>query len=156
VARGPITVEATAATATPPVATPIPASSLGAKVVYLASLQAGKPYVFGAEGPNAFDCSGLVQYVYKQLGRSIPRTTNEQYAVAQKIPQSAKQPGDLIFFGTPRSIYHMGIYAGNGRIWAAPRSGQAVHLQTLWTTNYLVGRIACQERRHACQERRHA
>ncbi len=116
-------------------------SSFGAKVVYLASKQAGKPYVWGAQGPRAFDCSGLVHYVYKQLGRSIPRVANAQYAASQKIPQSARQPGDLIFFGRPGSIHHVGIYAGNGMMWAAPHTGAVIRLQKVYTSSYLVGRI---------------
>jgi peptidoglycan DL-endopeptidase CwlO len=138
--RAPITTQATAA-APAAAPAPAPASSLGERAVYLASLQAGKPYVWGGSGPYNFDCSGLVQYVFKQLGRSLPRTTNEQYAAVTKVPQAAKQPGDLIFFGTPGDIYHMGIYAGNNQIWAAPSSGNVVKLQTLWTTSYLVGRV---------------
>jgi peptidoglycan DL-endopeptidase CwlO len=125
------------AAATPPAAT----SSVGSRAVYLASLQAGKPYVWGGSGPYNFDCSGLVQYVFKQLGRTLPRTTNEQYAAVTKVSQDARQPGDLIFFGVPGGIYHMGIYAGNNQIWAAPSSGNVVQLQTLWTTSYLVGRV---------------
>ncbi|WP_242605866.1 C40 family peptidase [Frankia sp. Cppng1_Ct_nod] len=129
------------ATATDPAGSSASASSLGAKIVYLASKQAGKPYMWGAQGPNAFDCSGLVQYVYKQLGRNIPRVTDAQYAAAQKVSQGAKQPGDLIFFGSPGNIYHVGIYAGNDMIWAAPHSGTVVRLQKIYSSHYLVGRI---------------
>ncbi len=132
---------ATGAVSAQPVSFSTSSSSFGAKVVYLASKQAGKPYVWGAEGPRAFDCSGLVRYVYKQLGRSIPRVSNAQYGASQKIPKSAKQPGDLIFFGRPGSIHHVGIYAGNGMMWAAPHSGAVVRLQKVYTNNYLVGRI---------------
>ncbi|MGF7235836.1 MAG: C40 family peptidase [Frankia sp.] len=136
-ARAPLAMTPPAGTTTAPAAT----SSLGARAVYLASLQAGKPYVWGAAGPYSFDCSGLVQYVFKQLGRTLPRTTNEQYAAVTKVSQDARQPGDLIFFGSPGNLYHMGIYAGNNQIWAAPSSGNVVRLQTLWTTSYLVGRV---------------
>lgn len=80
--------------------TPAPApSGIGARAVWLASQQAGKPYVWGAEGPYAFDCSGLTQYVYKQLGRLLPRTAQDQYSATQRVSQFQKQPGDLIFFG---------------------------------------------------------
>ncbi|WP_370652677.1 C40 family peptidase [Frankia sp. Cj5] len=117
------------------------AGSLGEKVVYLASKQAGKPYAWGAQGPNSFDCSGLVQYIYKQLGRSVPRVTDAQYAASRKISQDAKQPGDLIFFGQPGNIYHVGIYAGNEMMWAAPHSGTVVRLQKIYSASYLVGRL---------------
>jgi cell wall-associated NlpC family hydrolase len=116
-------------------------SSLGARAVYLASLQAGKPYVYGAEGPYSFDCSGLVQYVFKQLGKSLPRTAQEQYNATTRISQYNKQPGDLIFLGSPGSIYHVGIYAGGGQMWVAPHTGDVVSLRTIWTTSYSVGRV---------------
>lgn len=116
-------------------------SSVGSKAVYLTSLQKGKPYVWGATGPNAFDCSGLTQYVYKQLGRWLPRTTDQQYAATVHVARSAKQPGDLIFFGAPGGMYHMGIYAGNGYLWHAPETGRTVELDPLWTSNYYVGRV---------------
>lgn len=116
-------------------------SSLGERAVYLASLQAGKPYVYGGAGPYNFDCSGLVQYVFKQLGRSLPRTAEEQYEATTRISQSAAQPGDLIFFGDPGNVYHVGIYAGNNQMWAAPHSGANVELETIWTTSYSVGRV---------------
>ncbi|SNQ45551.1 putative NLP/P60 family protein (secreted protein) (Partial match) [Frankia canadensis] len=121
--------------------TVIPGSSIGDKAVYLASLNKGKPYVWGAEGPYSFDCSGLVQYVFKQLGRSLPRTAQGQYNVSTKVPQSGKQPGDLIFYGTPGNIYHVGIYAGNGYMWAAPQTGGVVSLRPIYSSTYKVGRI---------------
>jgi cell wall-associated NlpC family hydrolase len=124
------------ATVTPPVG-----STLGEKAVYLASQQAGKPYVYGAEGPYSFDCSGLVQYVFKQLGRSLPRTAEDQYNATTRVSQYNKQPGDLIFFGSPGNIYHVGIYAGDGKLWAAPHSGEVVSLREIWSTSYSVGRI---------------
>jgi peptidoglycan DL-endopeptidase CwlO len=116
-------------------------SSLGERAVYLASLQAGKPYVYGGAGPYNFDCSGIVQYVFKQLGRSLPRTAEEQYEATTHVSQYSKQVGDLIFFGTPGDIYHVGIYAGNGEMWDAPHSGTTVQLQSIWTTSYSVGRV---------------
>jgi peptidoglycan DL-endopeptidase CwlO len=118
-----------------------PTSSFGSKAVYLASLQKGKPYVWGAAGPYSFDCSGLVQYVYRQLGRYLPRTAESQYEATTHIARSAKQPGDLIFFGAPGSIYHVAIYAGNGYIWQAPQTGETVQLVPIWSSSYTVGRV---------------
>jgi cell wall-associated NlpC family hydrolase len=137
------TANATTAAVTPTVAvnTPAAGSSLGQRAVYLASLQRGKPYVYGGSGPYSFDCSGLVQYIFKQLGRSLPRTAEEQYEATTHVSQFSKQVGDLIFFGTPGNIYHVGIYAGNGTMWDAPNSGQTVQLQSIWTTSYSVGRV---------------
>ncbi|MBL7492783.1 C40 family peptidase [Frankia sp. AgB1.9] len=119
----------------------IPGSTIGARAVYLASLQKGKPYVWGATGPYAFDCSGFSQYIFKQLGRYLPRTAQQQFNATLRVPQSAKQPGDLIFFGTPNNIYHMGIYAGNGYMWAAPQTGDVVKLEPIYTSRYYVGRV---------------
>ncbi|CAI7979416.1 peptidoglycan DL-endopeptidase CwlO [Frankia sp. Hr75.2] len=126
---------------TPAVDVSIPANTLGEKAVYLASRQAGKPYVYGATGPYSFDCSGLVQYIYKQLGKTLPRTTDQQYAATTRIAQGSEQPGDLIFFGQPGAIYHMGIYAGGGKMWVAPKTGDVVKLQTIWADSYSVGRV---------------
>ncbi|CAO5156953.1 peptidoglycan DL-endopeptidase CwlO [Frankia sp. AiPs1] len=120
---------------------PLPASSVGEKAVYLASLQAGKPYVYGADGPSSFDCSGLVQYIYRQLGKTLPRTTDAQFAATTRVSMYNKQPGDLIFLGTPGNIYHVGIYAGDGKMWVAPHTGDVVKLQTIYTTSYYVGRV---------------
>jgi len=108
--------------------------------VNLAAAQAGKPYVYGAAGPSSFDCSGLVQYVFRQLGISLPRTAQAQYDVSTHIPAAEAAPGDLIFFGAPYGVYHEGIYAGNGKMWVAPHTGDVVKLQTIWST-YSVGRI---------------
>ncbi len=121
--------------------TVVPGSSIGEKAVYLASLQRGKPYVYGAEGPYSFDCSGLVQYVFKQLGRSLPRTAQQQFAASIRVPQAGKQPGDLIFFGTPGNITHVAIYAGNGYVWSAPETGRSVSLVPIWSSTYYVGRV---------------
>jgi cell wall-associated NlpC family hydrolase len=121
--------------------TVIPGSTIGDKAVYLASLQKGKPYVYGATGPYSFDCSGLVQYVFRQLGRNLPRTADEQYWATVHVAQSAKQPGDLIFFGPPGGIYHVGIYAGGGMMWAAPQTGGVVSLRPIYSSSYLVGRV---------------
>jgi cell wall-associated NlpC family hydrolase len=126
---------------TPSVNVNVPTNSIGEKAVYLASLQIGKPYVYGAEGPNSFDCSGLVQYVYRQLGKSLPRTTDGQYEATTRVSQYNKALGDLIFFGAPGNIYHVGIYAGDGKMWVAPRSGDVVKLQAIYTTSYMVGRV---------------
>jgi peptidoglycan DL-endopeptidase CwlO len=115
--------------------------SLGSKAVYLASQQAGKPYVYGANGPNAFDCSSLVQYVYKQLGRSLPRTAEGQYEATLHVDPAHKEVGDLIFFGSPGSVYHVGIYAGDGKMWAAPHSGDVVKLESIYSSSYRVGRV---------------
>lgn len=105
--------------------------------VSIAASKAGDPYAYGAAGPNAFDCSGFTQYVYSQLGVSLPRTAAEQQAATTPIAPSAAQPGDLIFIGSP--AYHVGIYAGNGQFWTAPKTGDVVQLESIWAS-YTVGR----------------
>jgi cell wall-associated NlpC family hydrolase/SLT domain-containing protein len=83
----------------------------------------GKPYVWGAEGPDAFDCSGLVKYALeKAFGKSFPHYSGDQYAMSRGVKDP--QIGDLVFFG-PGGRNHVGVYAGNGKVWSArsPRSG---------------------------------
>ncbi|WP_353507790.1 C40 family peptidase [Intrasporangium sp.] len=110
--------------------------------VRIAAAQKGDPYRWGAAGPSAFDCSGLVYYVYKtRIGRYIPRTADAQRRASIWLAKSSKQAGDLIFFMSGGRAYHVGIYAGSGRIWHAPRPGQRVQLSTIWTSAYVVGRV---------------
>ena len=121
---------------------PAPAGGINPAVetaaLRLAAAQRGKPYRYGAAGPNSFDCSGLVQYAYRQAGVSVPRTTYTQYAAALHIPRSQMRPGDLIFVD---GVSHVGIYAGFGFIWHAPHTGARVKLSLIWDRNYRVARL---------------
>lgn len=99
-------------------------------IVKLAKKEIGKPYVWGATGPSAFDCSGLTTYVYKNAANQIlPRTTYGQITLGKTIPVSTKtlKKGDLLFWGN----YHVGIYIGGGKFVHAPAPGQNVKTQTL-------------------------
>ncbi|WP_396334948.1 NlpC/P60 family protein [Clostridium sp.] len=97
--------------------------SKGQAIVNEARKHLGKPYVWGATGPNSFDCSGLTQYVYKQaLGIEITRTTNTQINVGREVSRSELQPGDLLF---PTSG-HVQIYVGNGKVIHSPEPGRVV------------------------------
>ena len=98
--------------------------SLVDQVLGYAQAELGKPYVFGDEGPNTFDCSGLVQFVYGKAGISTPRTSEEQQAWAK--PVTSPLPGDLVFYGQP--AHHVGIYLGNGRMINAPFTGALVRI----------------------------
>lgn len=128
-----------------PGATPeivVKANSLGQRAVQIASQQAGKPYRWGATGPSSFDCSGYVTYIYKtRLGKDVPRTSSQQEAYFPEVAQSAKRPGDLLFFRTNGRVSHVGVYAGNNKMWASPTTGDRVKLQSIYTSRYTVGRI---------------
>ncbi|MGW0530764.1 NlpC/P60 family protein [Streptomyces sp. NPDC003032] len=86
----------------------------------------GSPYVWGATGPNAFDCSGLTQAAYRSAGVSLPRTTYAQITAGKRVPRSALRPGDLVFFYS--GISHVGIYVGNGQMIHAPNPSAPVRL----------------------------
>lgn len=101
----------------------------------------GRPYRYGAAGPSAFDCSGFTSYVYKKIGVKLPRTAQQQYRFATKIPKSQIRPGDLVFFTSGGYAYHVGIYAGDGMIWHAPRTGQRIKLVKIWTSRWVAGRV---------------
>ncbi|HUR51136.1 MAG TPA: C40 family peptidase [Mycobacteriales bacterium] len=111
------------------------------RVMTEAARHKGQPYVYGAAGPTKFDCSGFTLYVFGRFGKRLPHNSARQYGVVRHIAKSSKQVGDLIFIrSSSGTIYHVGIYAGSGRMWHAPRSGSTVRLATIWTTSYVVGR----------------
>ena len=102
-------------------------ASSRAQAVRLASSRRGSPYRWGATGPRAFDCSGLTSWTFRRVGKRLPRTAHAQYRASRKISRRSARPGDLVFYGG-RHKYHVGIYAGNGRMWHAPRRGDVVKL----------------------------
>jgi len=118
--------------------------SKGNEVVNYAYKFLGKPYVYGATGPNAFDCSGLTQYVYNKFGIDISRTTYTQVGEGTKVNRSDLRAGDLVFFNTEGSISHVGIYIGNGAFIHAPRTGKPVMVSSLsdgyYSKNYSTAR----------------
>ncbi|SOD84334.1 Cell wall-associated hydrolase, NlpC family [Streptomyces sp. Ag109_G2-15] len=105
--------------------TAAPGSRAAAAVAY-AYQKLGSPYVWGATGPDAFDCSGLVQAAYRSAGVSLPRTTYTQINAGRRVSRSELQPGDLVFFYS--GISHVGIYVGNGRMIHAPNPSAPVRL----------------------------
>lgn len=98
-------------------ATPSEAATIGSRALVIAGNQVNDPYQYGASGPNRFDCSGLTQYAFKSVGKQLPRTAAQQLNATTPVSASQRQPGDLVFFGSP--VYHVGIYAGGGKIWNA-------------------------------------
>lgn len=107
------------------------AISKGSEVVNYAYKFIGKPYVYGAAGPNEFDCSGLTQYVYNRFGIDLSRTTYSQVNQGVEVDRSNLIAGDLVFFNTEGSISHVGIYIGNGEFIHAPRTGKPVMVSSL-------------------------
>jgi peptidoglycan hydrolase-like protein with peptidoglycan-binding domain len=104
------------------------AESRGARAVAIAERYLGVPYVWGGASPSGFDCSGLVMYVYSQLGVSLPHNAAAQYDSLPHVSESDLQPGDLVFFD---GLGHVGIYVGGGEIIHAPHTGTVVQFSSL-------------------------
>jgi peptidoglycan DL-endopeptidase CwlO len=98
--------------------------SRGARALAFAKAQLGKPYRYAAEGPDAYDCSGLTLAAWRSVGVSLPRSSRSQFGVGTSVARSDLQLGDLVFFYSP--ISHVGLYAGNGTLLDAPRPGKTV------------------------------
>ncbi|HWG65498.1 MAG TPA: NlpC/P60 family protein [Streptosporangiaceae bacterium] len=114
------------------------ANTVGAEALRYALTRRGSPYVWGAAGPSAFDCSGLVMWAYQQVGISLPHYTGAQWNSGMHVSRSQLQPGDLVFFYP--DIGHVGIYIGNGLMVDAPDFGQTVQVQpVMW--NVYVGAV---------------
>lgn len=108
---------------------PTPPKPLGQKVVDLAMTKLGQPYVWGAKGPNTFDCSGIVQWTWKQVGVQLGPDTYTQ--VRQGIPVTDLQPGDLVFPNAAMNAHgpgHVQMYIGNGKVIEAPGRGMTVRV----------------------------
>ena len=109
----------------------------GTQAARLASRFLGTPYRFGGESPDdGFDCSGLVWYVYRELGVPVPRTAADQRANARPVRREDLQPGDLVFFYTPQD--HVGIYLGDGHFVHAPATGRTVERARLDTPYFIL------------------
>lgn len=100
----------------------------------------GTPYLWGGTSAKGLDCSGLVQLAVKNAtGKTIPRVASAQYAASTKVPQDQMQPGDIIAFGTPSNVHHIGIYVGNGKFINAPHTGTKVRIDSLAGRSDIVG-----------------
>ncbi|MFD5145619.1 C40 family peptidase [Streptomyces sp. NPDC058401] len=92
-----------------------PATGSAAAIVNFARAQVGKAYVMGGTGPSSFDCSGLVQAAYRQAGISLPRMSQAQSSAGTSVSLSALQPGDILYWGSKGSAYHVAVYVGGGK-----------------------------------------
>lgn len=126
---------------------PPPSSNAANSVLFRAISLVGTPYKYGGNSPTSgFDCSGLVDYVFRtEAGIVLPRTSREIAAVdAPKISRDDLQPGDLLFFGRRHRVNHVAIYVGNGRFVNAPDTGGTVRLDHLdgyyWRDHYLFAK----------------
>ncbi len=108
-------------------------------LVSIALAQLGKPYRWGAAGPNAFDCSGLVVYCYAQLGISVPHSSRALYNMGTPVSLGELQPGDLVFFARGGRVHHVGIYIGGGNFVHAPHSGDVVKITPLSSRSGYAG-----------------
>ncbi|PLY01062.1 MAG: hypothetical protein C0623_05815 [Desulfuromonas sp.] len=99
----------------------------GEEIVAISQRLLGSPYRYGGTTPAGFDCSGLVHYVYRQVGINVPRSSRRLYQKARKVSLKNLQPGDLLFFKVSRNkVSHVAIYSGKGRFIHAPSSGKQV------------------------------
>jgi len=113
--------------------------STGAQAVRLAMQYLGVPYVWGGASPGGFDCSGLVMFVYSQVGVSLPHHAADQYNYGVPVSRDQLEPGDLVFFD---GLGHVGIYIGNGQFIHAPHTGDVVKISSLnesWYAATYVG-----------------
>lgn len=118
------------------------------KVLNEARRQKGKPYQYGAAGPHAFDCSGLVSFVFlHSVHRSLPHNAAQQYHALHHINRSHLQKGDLIFTDNG-SISHVGIFAGHHRWWVAPHTGTHVQLQHIYHAHFVYARVLRVNHKH--------
>ncbi|WP_371617902.1 NlpC/P60 family protein [Streptomyces sp. NBC_00454] len=114
-----------------------PTAAGGSALTYAAA-QIGKPYVWGAEGPASFDCSGLTSQAWAHAGRAIPRTSQEQWAQLPRVPLDELRPGDLVVYFPTAT--HVALYVGEGKVIQAPRPGAKVKVSPI-AANPLLGAV---------------
>jgi peptidoglycan DL-endopeptidase CwlO len=114
-----------------PPATRPAAASRAAAVVAFVRAQLGKPYVLGATGPDAYDCSGLVQAAYATIGITLPRVSQAQSTAGTPVPPTALHPGDILYWGPPGAAYHVAIYVGGGNFIGAQNPASDTVLRPL-------------------------
>jgi cell wall-associated NlpC family hydrolase len=123
------------------VAVKVKAPDIGPAIVAEAAKEVGKRYVFGAEGPNTFDCSGLVKFVFAKFGISLPHHANDMKHYGVRVSEKDAKPGDLVFVFTGTFAHHVAIYAGNGTWWEAPHTGSWVRHVKIWSSDIEFRRV---------------
>ncbi|MBW0094368.1 C40 family peptidase, partial [Pseudonocardia sp. KRD-188] len=113
---------------------PAAASSARASAVSLALSKVGSPYRWGASGPSAFDCSGLVNWAFERAGIDVPRTSRALSQTGTPVSRGDLRPGDLVFFYSP--VSHVGIYIGDGQMVHASTSGKPVAIASIDRSSY--------------------
>jgi cell wall-associated NlpC family hydrolase len=125
----------------PPAPQPVAGSGGAATAVAWAYREIGKPYVWGAAGPNSFDCSGLAMYVWAKAGVYLEHFTGDQWHEGRHVSRSQLEPGDLVFFAyntsNPSTIHHVGIYIGGGEMIDAPFTGADVRKDPAFRSDYI-------------------
>jgi cell wall-associated NlpC family hydrolase len=127
-------------------AKPLGDAARAKKAMRIAKHQLGDPYKYGAEGPDKFDCSGLVYFATHRAGfKNVPRTSADQAAFMRHIKRSNMRPGDFVFFTSKGDVYHVGVYVGrsdgNRMIVHAPSPGEKVKRDPLWTDKWFPGTL---------------
>jgi NlpC/P60 family/Putative peptidoglycan binding domain len=116
--------------------------SPAAVAVNFALRQLGKPYRWGGDGPRSYDCSGLVKTAYRAAGVALPRVSRQQYGAGRHVRLNALRAGDLLFYADnprdPRTIGHVGLYVGAGRMVESPRPGRTVRIASIWRPGLLA------------------
>ena len=117
------------------------------RALTVALRQQGDPYVYGAEGPDSFDCSGLVQFAYGRAGIEVPRVSRDQASFFHRLPtKRSMRPGDLMSFYDDGGVYHVGLWTGrwqDGRrlMLHAPHTGTDVQIAQVWTNKWFAGTL---------------
>ena len=125
-------------------------ASVGPRILAVADNYGGVPYVSGGTSPRGFDCSGYTQYVYGQLGISLPRVADAQSHAAVPIRRTFAKPGDLVFYHSGNGyVYHVAIYAGGNMVWHAPHPGRSVERVSISSHNVTFGRVSASATQNA-------
>jgi peptidoglycan DL-endopeptidase CwlO len=112
-----------------------------ARVLAIARSLSGRPYVYGAAGPRAFDCSGFTQYVFRKVGVKLPHQANAQKSRGVRVSRASARPGDLVIFLSGGHGYHVGIYAGGNYMYDSPRPGLRTGKHKIWTSSVIFRRV---------------